>query len=109
MAKFPVQVDGRTIEVQEFIDSDGDGHAISIDDRLYHMWRIPNTEPPLFYFMVKIRDTPRSLRAVHDKCIEMLAKVHCVYKDYEQRVRKAKEDAQRQRDKSLNTLVESAQ
>jgi len=103
MPKLPIQADGKTIEIQEF--SDADERIVLIDDRFYRLWKIPDSD--LFYFMVKVRENPRSIRGTHDKCIELLVRVHSIYRQYDNRVRKSKEDAQRLRDKLLNDLAET--
>lgn len=100
MAKSPVKVGKETFEIQEFVD--GDERVLQIDDRFYRAWSIPGSNR--FYCMVKVGDHPRSIQGTRDQILELLARVHQIYRDYENKVRNQKELAQRDRDRRLNEL-----
>ena len=101
MSKFPVVVDGSTVEIQEF---DGENEAIiKIDDRYYHLHRTPEDQ---WYFMVKIKGTPRSLLGSLQVIRQTVAVVHTIYKSYEKQVQGKKAQAQRDRDKKLHEVAE---
>lgn len=100
MPKFPVTVDGKSTEVQEFVD--GNESIVVIDDRTYRVR--PSNEKR--YFMLKIGGTQRSLNGTPEQIREALVRVNNIYREYDRRVRRVKEEAQRARDTALNEIVE---
>ena len=101
--RFPVTVDGKETEIREF--SDGDV-IVAIEDRFYRIRQAPDD---VYYYMLKVRGTQRSIRGTREKIREAVIRVHRVFKSYEDRVRRGKEEAQAQRDRNLNEIVESMQ
>jgi hypothetical protein len=102
MPKLPIKSGNETLEIQEFVD--GDERVVKVDDRFYAVWAIPGSDR--FYFMIKVGKHGRSIQGTHDQLVEMLTRVHRIYRDYENRVSNSKDAAQRERDRLLNELAE---
>ena len=103
MARFPVELgDGKVIEVREFVD--GEDRILVINDRHYRVYKGNEGH----YFMLKISGMQRSVRGSLDDLRILVARVHSIYLQYDNRVRKSKEEAQRTRDRALNEIAESA-
>ncbi len=95
----PVLFDDKTYEVQTF--EDGAQRVVAIDDRYYKAYR----DGDAWYFMVRAGH-PRSIRGPWSDVLNAIVEIHHVYKGYEQRVRRAKEEAQRTRDRRINEVAE---
>lgn len=103
MPKFPVTIGNTSIEVQEF--TDGDQRIIAIDERTYRVR--PAEDEGLFYYMLKVGKTKRSLRGPIDQVRDSIVAIHLVYQSYDRRVRRVKEEAQKVRDHSLHEVAEA--
>ncbi len=102
MPKFPIEITpgGKTIEAQEF--ADGEERVLIIGERMFRIWPLDDGR---CYTMVKVYNTKRSLKGKLEDVRQVIANIHDVYRRYDQRVRKAKADAQRTRDAELSKLV----
>lgn len=103
MPKFPVDIDGKTVQVQEFVDKAE--RIVIIGERTYRIWHLDDDNE--CYAMVKIRGTKRSLKGKLFDVRQALVRVHEVYRKYDDQARKAKENAQKARDAALHKIVES--
>lgn len=94
--------DERPYSVQVF---EGEQERIvTVEDRYYRVYR----DGDVWYFMVRT-PLPRSIRASWDDAVRAIVQVHAIYRAYEQRVSRAKQDAQRQRDRKIHEVVEHVQ
>lgn len=100
-----MRIDDLEVLYETFVNPDSNDMIVAIDDRTYTLRRAE--QPDVFYLMVRIGGHQRSLRGNVTVMLETIARLHCLYRDYDNRVRKLKEEAQRQRDRRLNELAES--
>lgn len=101
MSGNPIDIDGTTTLVRRFVGDDG--VVLSIEDRFYHLHRNDSQH----YMMLRIGNFVRSLSGSIDALEIVAVKIHRAYRDYEGRVRRAKEDAQRLRDRQLHAIAEA--
>lgn len=102
--KIPIRVDDKELLYETFINPNSHDMIVALEDRTYTLRR---AEPDVFYLMVRVGGHQRSLRGDATAMLQMVARLHCIYRDYDNRVRRLKEEAQRQRDRRLNELAES--
>lgn len=105
MPKFPVTIGNASVEVQEF--ADGEQRIIAIDERTYRVR--PAEDDGLFYYMLKVGNAKRSLRGPIGQIREAIVGIHLIYRSYDRRVRRVKEEAQKIRDKALHDIAEMLQ
>ena len=107
--KLPVEIDGVELMYEVFtqflpgVDPNLRDRVICIDDKTY---RLRTAQNGAYYTMFRIDGHQRSVRGTLDRLIRVVGLQHLIYKRYEQRVRKMKEEAQRLRDRQLNDLAE---
>ncbi len=104
MARIPINIDGRQVELREY--TDGDEDIVTIDDRFY---RVHHTPEGKRYFMVKVRGQSRSVLGTRDQIHAAIAGVHLAFKSYEKAIQKHKDVAQRSRDDVINSIIEELQ
>jgi|GEM_PF-4359854 len=104
MTKLPIRVDDKEVLYETFINPETQDWIVSIDNRTYHLRRV---DANVLYAMVRVGSHQRSLRGDSISMMQAIVRLHCIYRDYDNRVRKLKEDAQRARDRRLNELAES--
>jgi hypothetical protein len=108
--KTPLKIDDRTELMYRVFTAENHDKIVAIDDRFYQVRFAGDTkpgDPPVYYTMVRIGPHQRSLRGSLEDMILAVGRIHAVYRDYENRVRRLKEEAQRERDRRLNGLLES--
>jgi hypothetical protein len=109
--KLPVEIDGVELMYEVFtqflpgVEPELRDRVICIEDRTY---RVRAAQNGTYYTMFRIDGHQRSVRGSLDRLIRVVGLQHLIYKRYEQRVRKLKEEAQRVRDRQLNELAEAA-
>jgi hypothetical protein len=102
--EYPVLVDGSEQLVQ--LMSDGDSSVLLVGDRYYRV-HLDETRK-MFYSMLKVGGHLRSLAATDlPDLIVKLVRVHRTYREYEDRCRRSKEEAARERDRRLGQIVDS--
>lgn len=105
--KTPLKIDEKNEVTYELFSLPcGSEHVIMIDGNCYHVRRTHDAN--VFYFMVRVGAHQRSLRGSFHDVILAIARIHLIYREYEKRVRKLKEEAQRIRDRQLNRIVEAS-
>lgn len=109
--KIPLEVDGVELWCEVFTQAIPDmppercDRVVTIDERTY---RLRAADDGNFYTMFRINGHQRSVRGSLDRMLRVVGLQHLIYKRYENRVRKLKEEAQRTRDRQLNELAESS-
>lgn len=101
-----ITVDGQDQQIHRYFSDDSLEVTIRIDDRYY---RVHPDGSDNAYFMIKVGGIQRSIRGPLDNLIPSLVRVHRVYRRYDDDIRRAKEAAQRNRDRRLNTIAEENQ
>jgi len=99
----PVDLDGTVTMVRRFSESSGD-MVLGIEDRFYRLYFVDQAN---YYMMVRCGHFSRSLRGSLDRLEEAAVKLHRIYRAYEARVRRAKEEAQRERDRHIHAVAET--
>lgn len=102
--KIPLKLQSATVMYESFVDPNSNDHIVAIDDRTYRLHALGDD---VFYMMLRVGGHQRTLRGAMPDLLTTIAKVHMTYRQYEQRVRLAKENAQRARDQELNEAAES--
>lgn len=101
--KIPLKIGDATVTYECFTNDSHD-RIVSIDDRTYRLHALGDD---LFYMMLRVGGYPRTLRGPLPELLTTVAKIHLTYRQYDTRVRRAKEEAQRIRDRALNDVAES--
>lgn len=102
--KIPLHVGDVTLTYEAFVNQNSNDIIVAVEDRTY---RLHALDDGVFYMMVRIGGHQRTLRGTMDALLEAIGKIHVTYRQYETRVRRGKEDAQRARDHALNEAAES--
>ena len=102
--KIPMKVGDGTVMYETFHNPDSNDHVVAIDDRTYRLHSLGDN---LFYMMLRVGGHHRTLRGPMDALLKAIGHVHQTYRTYDNRVRRAKEEAQRTRDRALNQIAES--
>ena len=102
--QYPVKLGGTEHVVQ--LMADGEDRVLIIADRYYRIYRDPQRNT--YYTMLRVAHHQRSLNdADLSVLITKIARIHQVYRGYEDRCRRAKEQAAQERDRQLNAVLES--
>ena len=110
--KLPIKIDGVELLYEVFteflpgVEPEKRDRVVAIEDRTY---RLRASDDGSFYTMFRIGGHQRSLRGSLDRMLQVVGLQHLIYRRYEQRVRKLKEEAQRSRDRQLNELAEATE
>lgn len=98
-----MKVGAATVLYELFTDPDSEEHIVAIEDKTYRLHKAGGQ----VYTMLRVAGHMRSLRGKLEDVLVAVAKIHLTYCQYETRVRRAKEEAQRVRDRELNVIAES--
>lgn len=101
--KVPIKVGDVTVLYELFTNPETHECVVAIEDKTYRLHRAGQQ----VYTMLRVTGHMRSLRGSLDSLLAAIAKVHLTYRQYENRVRRAKEEAQRVRDRELNGIAET--
>lgn len=101
--KIPMKVGDATVLYELFTNPDSQEHVVAIDDKTYRLHKAGD----LVYTMLRVAGHMRSMRGSLADVLLATGQVHLTYRQYETRVRRAKEEAQRVRDRDLNAIAES--
>lgn len=102
--KIPLQVGDATVMYEAFVNPDSNDHVLAMDDRTYRVHALGDN---VYYTMLRVGGHQRTLRGTMAELITAIGQIHLTYRQYETRVRRAKEEAQRVRDRCLNETAES--
>lgn len=102
--KLPLQLDDVVLTYECFYDAESKDCLVVFEGQTY---RLHATDNDSYYLMLRVGGHQRTLRGKRLDLIGAAARIHLTYRNYEGRVRKAKLDAQRDRDRSLNRVAEA--
>lgn len=102
--KIPLKIGDTTVTYECFTNVESQDRVVCIDERTYRLHALGDDE---FYMMLRVGGHQRTLRGPLPELLRAIAQIHLTYRQYDTRVRRAKEDAQRTRDHALNAAAES--